>query len=210
MTRLYACPGSGNCFKPWLALNQLGKPFEMAMVDVLAGEQKSQWFMEINPDSVVPYLVTGSGEGLGESNAMLWHIAEDSFLMPQSSYGRARALQWMFFEQSKLEPFISPARFFTTILPAEKEKRRKDIEGWQNAARPGLDRLETHLAAHQFMLGEAYSVADIALFGYVHVTEEAGISLDSYPSVQRWIGAVSNTPGFRPLSELGLSADRAA
>ncbi|WP_298837308.1 glutathione S-transferase family protein [uncultured Roseobacter sp.] len=210
MTRLYACPGSGNCFKPWLALNQLGLPFELSMVDVLAGEQKSDWFMKINPDGVVPYLVTDGGRGLGESNAMLWYLAENTYLMPADNHERASALQWMFFEQSRLEPYISPARFFTTILPAEREKRATDIAAWQAAAKPGLARLDTHLAGSEFMLGSGYSVADIALFGYVHVTEEAGIPLADYPSVSRWLADVTGTDNFRPLADLGSASDRAA
>ncbi len=120
MIKLYACLGSGNCFKPWLIMNQLGIPFELSLVDVLSGEQKLPGFLRINPLGVVPYLVTETGHGIGESNAMVWYLAEGSHLMPKRPEERAEALQWMFFEQSKLEPFISPARFFTTILPAEK------------------------------------------------------------------------------------------
>ncbi len=210
MIKLYACLGSGNCFKPWLALHQLQTPFELRLVDVLAGEQKTDWFLEINPNGVVPFMVTEDGRGLGESNAMLWYLAEGTHLMPQDKTERAQALQWMYFEQSKLEPFISPARFFTTILPQERENRATDIENWQNAAAPGLARLDEHLREFQFMVGSGYSVADIGVFGYVHVLEEAGLSMDDYPNIARWIGDVSATKGFRPLGKLGVQEGKAA
>ena len=210
MTTLYACPGSGNCFKPWLAMTQLGRPFALEMVDVLSGQQRSAEYLSVNPLGVVPYLVTDGGTGIGESNAMTWFLCEGTALMPATAEARAEALQWMFFEQARLEPFISPARFFTTILPQEREARAADIAAWQDKARPGLSRLDVHLSTRRFMLSSGYSVADIAMFGYVHVIEEAGISLDGLPHVARWIGEVARTDGFRPLAEMRPGLTRAA
>ncbi len=210
MTKLYACLGSGNCMKPWLAMQQLGHTFELTLVDVLKGEQKSPEYLAVNPLGVVPYLVTDTGMGIGESNAMLWYLAEGSKLMPSDPSERAAALQWMFFEQSKLEPFISPARFFTTILPQERTSRAADIAAWQESAAPGLARLDSHLANRDFMLDSGYSITDIAMFGYVHVLEEAGLLLADYPAIATWINKVTQTEGFRPLSELGQHRSRAA
>jgi len=116
----------------------------------------------------------------------------------------------MFFEQSKLEPFISPARFFTTILPDQRDDRAADIKNWQSAAEPGLFRLDAHLENRQFMLASGYSITDIAVFGYVHVLEEAGLSMRDFPAVNRWVDAVTQTDGFRPLAELGQSESKAA
>jgi len=210
MINLYACLGSGNCFKPWLAMHQLETPFELQLIDVLAGEQKSDWYRDINPNGVVPYMMTEDGRGIGESNAMLWYLAEGSYLMPADKTERAQVLQWMFFEQSKLEPFISPARFFTTILPQERENRAADIATWQACAAPGLARLNCHFEEQQFVVGSGYSIGDIALFGYVHVLNEAGLSLADYPAIGRWANDVRDTKGFRPLSKLGLKKSEAA
>ena len=210
MLKLYACLGSGNCFKPWLAMHQLGTKFELHMINVLAGEQKSSEYLTVNPLGVVPYMQTDGGVGIGESNAMLWYLAEDTELMPETPEERAEALQWMFFEQSKLEPFISPARLFTTILPSEREARSDDIERWQDAATTGLTRLDAHLSERKFMLGSGYSIADIALFGYVHVLDEAGLRMADFPAIENWVASVSQTDRFRPLSELGHSAEVAA
>ena len=196
--------------KPWLALNQLGLDFELTVIDVLNGEQKSDAYRAINPLGVVPWLVTDDGQGIGESNAMLWYLAEGSALIPATRAERAEAMQWMFFEQSKLEPFISPARFFTTILPQERLARAADIADWQTRARPGLSRLDAHLSGRNFMLRSGYSIADIALFGYVHVINEAGIDRADYPMISRWIDKVRDTAGFSPLRDLGQPTNRAA
>lgn len=210
MIKLYACLGSGNCFKPWLAMTQLEVPFETVLVDVLSGEQKSPEYLRVNPLGVVPYLLTEDGQGIGESNAMLWYLAEGSHLMPDTPAGRAAALQWMFFEQAKLEPFISPARFFTTILPHEREAKAAEIVQWQHKASTGLALLESHLAGRRFLLDHGYSIADISTFGYVHVLEEAGLSLADYPAIARWIDQVRQTTRFKPLGELGAKTRRAA
>lgn len=200
--KFYACLGSGNCFKAWLAMQQLGIDFDFEVIDVLSGQQKSPSFLAVNPLGVVPYLVCDEGEGIGESNAMLWYLAEGTPLMPSTPIEQAKALQWMFFEQSKLEPFISPARFFTTILPTAKQDRAADIGAWQASAKPGLARLNEHLASSQFVLASGYSIADIAIFGYTHVVEEADIALKDYPAIARWIGSVQATQGFQPLSSM--------
>jgi len=208
--KLYACLGSGNCLKPWLAMTQLGQPFDLHLIDVLSGQQKSEDYLAINPMGVVPTLVTGKGQAIGESNAMLWYLAHDTHLMPADKAEQAEALQWMFFEQSKLEPFISPARFFSFILPQEKEARAADIAIWQAKARDGLAVLNRHLEGRDFMLASGYSIADIAIFGYVHVIDEAGIALSDYPAIARWTQIVSKTDGFRPLSDLGQAQSAAA
>jgi glutathione S-transferase len=191
-------------------MKQLQMDCTLKLVDVLSGEQQSQDYLAVNPLGVVPYLQTGGDTGIGESNAMIWYLAEGTPLMPQTPEERAEALQWMFFEQSKLEPFLSPARFFTTILPEQRAAKADDIAQWQMRAMPGLARLDDHLAERQFVLRSGYSIADIAVFGYVHVLEEAGISKADYPSIARWITDVSQTPLFRPLSELGQTAKAAA
>lgn len=210
MTTLYACIGSGNCFKPWLVLNQLKKRFDLQLVDVLSGEQKSHSFLKINPLGVVPYLKSDCGKSIGESNAMLWFLSEGTHLAPPTATERAASLQWMFFEQSKLEPFISPARFYSTILPDTSEERAGQIYEWQQSATMALYRLDAYLENRKFMLDSGYGITDIAIFGYVHVLEEAGIPMNEFPAIGAWINEVSNTDGFIPLRELGQANIKAA
>jgi glutathione S-transferase len=206
MYTLYSTRGSGNCFKPFLTINQLEIDFEVVEVDVLKGETRSPAFMSLNPAGSVPYLVTAEGAGVGESNAMLWLIADGSHLMPATPLERAQSLQWMFFEQSKLEPFISPARFLGHIVPERGIGREADIAAWRQRAAAGLATLDAHLSHRAFMLGDRYGITDIALFGYVHVSNEAGIDMAQFPAVTAWMKRVEETPGFVPLSALCATA----
>lgn len=202
MNNLYATIGSGNCFKPFLIMNQLGIPFQVTLVDVLKGETRKPAYLAINPNGTVPYLTLADGRGIGESNAMLWHLAEGSDLIPTDPYERAKVLQWMFFEQSALEPFISPARFFISIVPSRRAEREKDIAVWQERGRKGLKLLNEHLQGRQFVVDDRYTIADISLFGYTHVAEGGGFDFADYPAVAAWISNVQKTDGFVPLSSL--------
>jgi glutathione S-transferase len=206
MHTLYATAGSGNCFKPILLMKQLDLPFATVLVDVLKGETRKPDYLAINPAGTVPYLRLSDGRGIGESNAMLWYLAEGSHLVAADPYQRAKMLQWMFFEQSSLEPFISPARFFTTIVPERRHERERDIAAWQERGRKGLTMLDAHLTGRRFVVDERYTIADISLFGYTHVAEDGGFDFALYPAVRDWIARVEDTDGFEPLSRLSQPA----
>lgn len=206
MDTLFATFGSGNCFKAHLAFQQLGRPYETRWIDVLKGEQKSDAFLELNPMGTVPYLLTDEGDGIAESNAMLWHIARGSELAPQSNLEETMTVQWMIFEQTKLEPFISPARFFSVILPERKDEMASEIAQWQEKARVGMSHLNAHLAMRDFVVGGRYSIADIAIFGYVNVADEAGLDFGLYPAVEQWIERVANQSRYQPILSFNAAA----
>lgn len=202
MNKLYVTRGSGNCFKPFLVSCLTLRDIEIIEVDLLGGQHKTIEFLSINPLGCVPYLSTEGGMGIGESNAMLWLLADGTELMPATAVDRARSLQWMFFEQSKLEPFISPARFLRCIAPTLGEGREAEIAAWQGKARAGLHILNMHLAQRRFVLENSFGITDIAIFGYVHVADEAGIDMSTFPAVVDWIDRVKSISGFQPLSRL--------
>ena len=206
MNTLYATIGSGNCFKPVLVMKQLGIAFQLNLVDVLKGETRQPTYLAVNPSGTVPYLRLSDGRGIGESNAMIWHLAEGSHLMPIDPYLRAKVLQWMFFEQSSLEPFISPARFFISIVPSRRAEREKDIAVWQEQGRKGLKHLDDHLKGRQYVVGEKYSIADISVYGYTHLAEGGGFDFADYPAVKAWIDRVQRTDGYVPLDALHEAA----
>ena len=204
---IYATKGSGNCFKAQLAMRQLGIAHETRPVDVLAGETRGPAFRALNPRGTVPFLVLEDGRTLAESNAMLWLLANGTPLIPADAYRRAKAVEWMIVEQTKLEPFISPARFFTAIAPERGVGMDDQIVQWRKQGAAGLAMLDDHLARSVFMLGDDYSIADIAVFGYVHVADEAGLPLADYPNVRRWTGDVAATRGFVSMADVWRDVD---
>ncbi|GHU28634.1 glutathione S-transferase [Betaproteobacteria bacterium] len=199
---LYVTGGSGNSIKPMLVKHQLKLELDVRFVDVLAGETRRKPFIGINPLGVVPFLVLPDGTGIGESNAIAWYLAEGSRLMPTEALHRAQAVQWMIFEQIRLEPNISPARFFSFVLPDQEAAHEKDFPVWRENGNKALNHLNAHLAKHDFVTDAGYSVADIGVFGYTHMAEQGGFDLSRYPAVTAWIERVKGTPDYAPVEEL--------
>lgn len=206
---LYLTQGSGNSIKPMLVASQLGKECHVKYMDVLGGETRQQPFLNINPLGVVPYLVLPDGTGLGESNAIAWYLAEGSRLMPDTDIDRAQCIRWMNFEQTTLEANISPARFFTFIVPEKSIEHEHMIPLWRERGNAGLQVLDNHLKDRDFITDFGYSVADIAVFGYTHLAEQGDFELGTYKNICRWIDNVENQPGYLPINQLlnGISSE---
>jgi glutathione S-transferase len=192
--KLYDFAPSANCYKVRLLAAQLGLELELVPVDLFAGESQTPEHFARNPAGRTPVLELDSGEHLAESGAILLYLAEGTPLLPADKLGRARAAQWLFFEQNLLEPNIGSGRFW--ILTGRAEGREQLIERWQRVGRQSLDALERQLAATDFLLGSDYSVADIGLYAYTHLADDAGIALADYPAVEAWLRRVESQPGF--------------
>ena len=202
MPVLHQMPISGNCYKIRLAAHQLGIPLTFKDYPLHDGLTRKPEFLSKNPNGRVPLLELDDGRTLPESGAILWHLSEGSELQPGDGWGRAQALQWMFFEQYSHEPYIAVARFIKSYGTPEMQERRKGE--WPMLMERGyaaLGVMEQHLSGHDWFAGDRYSIADIALYGYTHCAEEGGFDLSRYPAVMRWIGRVEATPGYIALSQ---------
>ena len=146
----------------------------------------------------VPTLVFDDGRALAESNAILFHFGEGTGYVPADAFERAQVLQWLFFEQYDHEPNIAVARFWELagvhVSEAAREEKRE-----RGAA--ALAALERRLTAREFLVGDRYSIADIALFAYTHVAPEGGFSLEPYPAVQAWLARVAADPGHIAITD---------
>ena len=200
--RLYVTAGSGNSYKPVLVGQQLSLNLNLHFMDVLGGETRQAPFLKINPRGTVPYLLFPDGTGLGESNALAWYFAEGSYLVPEDPLHRAQAIQWMIFEQTELEPNISPARFFTSIVPEKRSLHEDQFPLWMERGHHALLYLNAHLEKQDFVTQAGYSVADIAVFGYTHMAEQGGFDLSRYPAICEWIQRVGRTHHFAPITQL--------
>ena len=101
----------------------------------------------------------------------------------------------MFFEQYSHEPYIAVARFWKSIQPGGEEEKKHMFAEWHDRGHQALAVMERHLSENDFFAGNAYSIADIALYAYTHVAHEGGFSLDDYPKVRTWIDKVSSQSG---------------
>jgi glutathione S-transferase len=195
---LYDNPISGNCYKVRLLLTQLGLPFDREELSVFDRSNRPDVLGGLNPALRVPTLVLDDGRTLGESNAILWYFADGTELVPDDPYERAQVLQWQFFEQYDHEPNIAVARFWQL---ADFHPSDADAEAKRTGGERALAALDRHLAEHDYLVGDRYSIADISLYAYTHVAPEGGFSLEPYPAVREWLARVAAHPGHIPITD---------
>jgi glutathione S-transferase len=196
--RLYDNLPSGNGYKVRLLLAQLGIRYERVEKDILKGETRTPEYLARNPNGRIPLLELDDGRHLAESNAILSYLAEGTRFVPEGRFERAKVLEWMFFEQYSHEPYVAVARFWIHSLGKRHEwadkLREKHERGYQ-----ALAVMEKSLSATAWLAGDAYSIADIALYAYTHVAHEGDFDLGAYPGVRAWLARVAAQPGHVPI-----------
>jgi glutathione S-transferase len=195
MLRLYDYLPSQNAWKVRLLLSHLGLEYERVPVSIFEGESHSETYLEKNPAGAVPVLEVEPGRTIAESNAILCYLAEGTPYLPQDRFERAQVMQWLFFEQSYVEPQIGSLRYWT--LTGKLAKRSEDaVAGKRASSLRALAALERHLARRTFLVGERYTIADMAVYAYAAHAEEAGLDLAPYPAFRAWISRIEAQPGF--------------
>jgi glutathione S-transferase len=196
---IYDNPVSGNCYKVRLILSLLGIEFERLEMSVVDHSDRPRVLGGLSPSLNMPTVVLEDGRPLAESNAILWYFADGTRYLPDDSYERAHVLQWMFFEQYKHEPAIAVVRFWIAIAKSDPPPG-VDIEAKRTAGRAALDAMEQHLDNCEYLVGNRFTIADIALYAYTHVAPEGGFDLGPYPAVRAWLERVAAQPGIVPIT----------
>jgi len=194
---LYDSTVSGNCYKVRLLFAHLGLDYERREVSVVDRSNRGELLGDLNPGLRVPTLVLDDGRPLAESGAILCYFAEGTPYLPSDRYERAQVLQWLFFEQYSHEPYVAVVRFWT--LYAASPPGEAEIEARRQAGYTALDAMERHLADRAFLVGDRYTIADIALYAYTHNADEVGFDLERYPAIRAWLERVAGQPGHVPI-----------
>jgi glutathione S-transferase len=194
---LYDSGVSGNCYKVRLLLAHLGLDYERRELSVVDRSNRAEVLGDLNPGLRVPTLVLDDGRALGESGAILNYLAEGTEYIPEGVYDRAKMLQWMFFEQYSHEPYVAVSRFWLTkgieVDPETLAER-------QRVGYLAFDAMESHLAGHDYLAAERYTLADIALYAYTHVAHEGGFDMGGYPAIAAWLERVASQPNHIPIT----------
>jgi glutathione S-transferase len=185
--KIYGDSISGNCLKVKWVADSLGLSYDWIETDILVGQSRTPEYLAMNPAGQVPAVVLDDGRPLAQSNAIILYLAEGSLLVPADAYERARMLEWMFWEQYSHEPYVAVARFQVRYLgKAVADVEPRIVERGKAA----LQRLEDGLADRRFLVGDAVTLADVALVAYTRVGHEGGFDLADYPKVKAWVGRV--------------------
>lgn len=188
--RLYDYAASANCYKVRLLLAQLGREYERVPVDIFAGDTLTDEFAAINPARTTPVLEDPGGTLLQESNAILLHLARGTSFLPDDP----QVYRWLFYEQADVVPTMGGLRF--RLITGRVTSDQPDAERRRAASSEVLGLLDAHLARRDFFVGDSCSVADIGIYGYVHVADEAGLELAPYAALHAWLARVQAQPGY--------------
>ena len=204
---LHEDPASGNCYKIRLTAAHLGLPLERRSYDILKGETRTPQFLrDVNANGRIPVLQDGS-RFLPESNAACCYLADGSDLVPDDRFDRADMLRWMFWEQYSHEPNIATLRFWLRHvgLEALTAAQRMQITSKREAGLAALTLMDDRLEDHPFLAADRFTVADICLFAYTHVADEADFDLEAYPAIVAWMERIMTMPGFVGMDEPAMA-----
>jgi glutathione S-transferase len=192
--RLHDYAASGNCYKVRLLLAQLGRPYDRVPVDIFGGDTLTDEYARLNPQRQTPVLEIDGAEPLTESGAILIHLAEGTEYLPADPNGRAQALRWLFFEQTEVIQGIAGLRF--RLVTGRIRPDGREALWRRSVGAAALTVLNDKVGKSDYLAGSDYSIADISLFAYVHVANEAGFELDEYARVKEWMQRVRGTRGY--------------
>ena len=193
MIKFYYHP-SPNPAKVALYLEESGLPYEVVPVDTRKGEQHAPAFTAINPNAKTPALVDGDAV-VFDSNAILLYLAEKSgkFLPDNTPAARAQMHSWLMFVATGIGPYSGQAVHFKHFAPEPKAYavNRYDFEAWRH-----WDIIEAQLAKHPYMLGDKYTLVDMAAWGWARAVPFI-LGADAWgrlPSVKRLLDEVNARP----------------
>ncbi|MBS7542375.1 glutathione S-transferase family protein [Ancylobacter oerskovii] len=201
MITLYDMPDSGNSYKVRLAAAHLGRPLRRVTMSSRDGSTRSPDFLAKNPIGKLPTLELEDGRFLGESNAIMLYLAEGSALVPADAYDRAKMYEWLFFEQYSHEPAIAVRRALFVYEERRHLATPERLAQLLEAGNRALAVMETRLAGHGWLAGDAFSLADISLYAYTHTAEEGGYDFGAFPGIRRWLDRVAARPGHIGLAD---------
>lgn len=203
--QLYSLP-TPNGVKVSAMLEETGLPYEPHTVSFDRNDQFSPEFLSLNPNNKIPAIIDPQGPGgalpLFESGAILVYLAEKSGqLLPTDAARRYQALQWLMFQVGGTGPMFGQLGFFHKFAGREYEDKRPR-DRYVAETRRLLAVLDGHLAGRDWMLGDQYSIADIAIFPGVNTLVDfygAGdlVGFDAYRHVRRVLDAFLARPAVQ-------------
>jgi glutathione S-transferase len=190
--RLYDYAASANCYKVRLLLAELEREYERVPVDIFAGGTMTPEYGRMNPGLTTPVLEIEQGAYLAESGAILLYLADGTALLPEDGLERAQVHRWLFFEQASIVSVIGALRF--RVLTGRLDPDSEEAQRQRTIAAAVVATVNAQLAEREFAAGGGFSVADIALYGYLHVADEAGVDMGRYSNLAAWLERVRKRP----------------
>ncbi|MGZ5205474.1 MAG: glutathione binding-like protein [Caldimonas sp.] len=189
-----------NGHKVHIMLEECGLAYRAIPINIGAGDQFSPDFLAISPNNKIPAIVDPDGPdgepiSMFESGAILLYLAaKTGRFLPADVRGRYTTLEWLMFQMGSVGPMLGQAHHFRLYAP---EKIPYAIERYSNEAKRLYNVIDKRLASHRFIVGEEYTIADIALFPWLRSWRNQGIDLDDYPHLKAWFESIAARPAVQ-------------
>jgi GST-like protein len=173
-----------------VALEEMGLPYEVHVVDITNGEQTAPDFLKISPNNKIPAIIDTDGPGgqpinVFESGAILIYLAEKTGkFLPKDPRARAAVMEWLMFQMGGFGPMPGQVHHFIALT--NEADRRYGLERFMLETKRLYGVMDRRLADHAYFAGEEISIADFAIVGWVWRHERHKIDLADFPNVQRW------------------------
>jgi GSH-dependent disulfide-bond oxidoreductase len=201
MIELYGM-GSPNVVKIYIALEELGLPYNVRPVDVFAGKQFDADFLKLNPMAKVPVIVDPDGPGgnsctLFESGAILLYLAEKTGkLLPKETMAKYEAIEWMMVQMTTVGPMFGQLVHFVRFAPPGNEYSRSR---YLTQVHRVSEVINKRLTETPWLSGAEYGIADVATYPWAR-NIPAMLGNDGatkYPKIMQWVGVINERPAVK-------------
>lgn len=196
--RLYSMPSSGNSYKVRLLLALLGRDCDIVDVEDQSPALATAKAGCRLPFGKAPVLELEGGRLLPESNAILCWLGEGTAFVPADPFLRAGMLSWMFWEQNQHEGVVAVRGALNHYPHRRAQATPERMAELLDRGHALLQIMENHLIEHDWLVGDAPSLADICLYGYTSSAEaRGGFDMARFPAINRWLARIANLPGYK-------------
>jgi GST-like protein len=209
--------GTPNGRKVHIMLAETGLDFTPHAIDIRAGDQFTPEFLAVSPNNKLPAIVDQDGPGgkplaLFESGAILHYLAEKTGqFLPKEGEARYRVMEWLMFQMGGVGPMFGQANHFN-VYAAERFPEADIAYGrarYVNEVRRLYGVMDKRLAENEYFAGDAYSIADMAIYPWCRNPERRGADHADYPNVARWFDQIEARPGVIAGNQILEGAPRA-
>lgn len=186
-----------NGWKPVIFLEEASLDYELTYIDFSKKEQKSNWYLELNPNGRIPTIVDRSNDDfvVFESGAILWYLAEKyQRFLPVGDKARSEALQWLMFQMSGIGPMMGQAMYFQRIAAPKGNEDPYAIERYVTESRRLLEVLDKQLTGKAYLLGDNFTIVDIATYPWARSYPWAKVSVEGLDHLQAWFARIDARP----------------
>jgi GST-like protein len=201
-----------NGWKVSIMLEECALPYNVHPVNIAKREQYEASFLALSPNNKIPAIVDPEGPGgrpisVFESGAILQYLGRKTAqFYPTEERARVSVDEWLFWQVSGLGPMAAQTHHFRLFAP---EKIPYAIERYTNECKRLYGVMDAQLAAHPYLAGDAYSIADIASIGWTSAWERQGQDPNQFPHVKRWLEQVKARPAVKRGLALAAEARQA-